>query len=102
MSHSIVGKKQAIKECTACHAANSILRRPVDLNSSLPRGVPVIYRGKNMNVVNFQCKEPSFDNRFLLSSLYIIGNSRAPWVEWLGWFPWAPPFSSASCTALCE
>ena len=31
--------------------SNSILRRPVDLNSFLPRGVPVIYRGKNVNVV---------------------------------------------------
>ena len=85
MSHSIVGKKQATKECTACHAGNSILRRPVDLNSFLPRGVPVIYRGKNMNVVNYQGKEPTFDNQPLLSSFYIIGNSRAPWVEWLGW-----------------
>jgi hypothetical protein len=85
MSHSIVGKQQATKECTACHAGNSILRRPLDLNTFLPRGVPVMYRGKNMNVVNYQSKEPTFDNQLLLSSFYIIGNSRAPWVEWLGW-----------------
>jgi hypothetical protein len=33
MSHSIVGKQQAIRECTACHAKQSILHRPVDLDS---------------------------------------------------------------------
>jgi hypothetical protein len=38
-----------------------------------------------MNVVNYQGKEPTFDNQALLNSFYIIGNSRAPWVEWLGW-----------------
>jgi hypothetical protein len=56
MSHSIVGRKQATKECTACHAGNSILRRPVDLNSFLPRDVPVMYRGRNINVVSYQGK----------------------------------------------
>jgi hypothetical protein len=85
MSHSVVGKKQATKDCTACHAGNSILHRPVDLNSHLPRGVPVLYRGKAMNVVDFQGKEPTFDNRALLGSFYIVGNSRAAWVEWVGW-----------------
>jgi hypothetical protein len=29
---------------------------------------------------------PTFDNRLLLSSFYIIVYSRVPWVEWLGWF----------------
>ncbi len=53
MTHGIVGKQQAIRDCVACHAKNSILARPVDLNSSLPAGAPVIYRGKNLNVVNF-------------------------------------------------
>ncbi len=85
MSHSIVGKGQAIKECTACHSSNSMLHRPLDLNTSLPKGVPVIYRGRKVNVVNFAGKEPTFDNRGLLQSFYIIGNSRSPWVEWLGW-----------------
>ena len=85
MSHSTVGKKQAIRECTACHAANSILHRPLDLNTFLPKGVPVIYRGRQIDVVNFEGREPVFDNRPLLQSFYIIGNSRAPWVEWLGW-----------------
>jgi hypothetical protein len=85
MSHSIVGKRQAIRECTACHAKQSILHRPVDLDSFLPQGVPVIFRGKNISVVNYEGKEPTFDNRLLLSSFYIIGYSRVPWVEWLGW-----------------
>lgn len=85
MTHGIVGKEQAIRDCVACHAKQSILARPVDLNSSLPTGVPVIYRGKNLNVVNFSTKEPSFDNRVLLNSFYIVGYSRAAWVEWLGW-----------------
>lgn len=85
MSHGIAGKKQATRECTACHSGNSILRRAVDLNDALPRGVPVIYRGRNLNVVNFEGKAPTFDNQALLGSFYIIGNSRAPWVEWMGW-----------------
>ena len=85
MSHGIVGKGQAIKECTACHARNSMLHRPLDLNTFLPRGVPVVYRGQAANVVNFDGKEPVFDNRTLLASFYIIGDSRSPWVEWLGW-----------------
>lgn len=85
MTHGIVGKKQAVRDCAACHAKNSMLARPVDLNSALPTGVPVIYRGKKLNVVNFSTKEPSFDNRVLLNSFYIAGFSRAAWVEWLGW-----------------
>lgn len=85
MTHGIVGKKQAVRDCVACHGANSMLGRPVDLNSALPTGVPVLYRGKKLNVVNFTTKEPSFDNRILLNSFYIAGYSRAPWVEWFGW-----------------
>ncbi|MFZ0734864.1 MAG: hypothetical protein WAM79_21290 [Candidatus Sulfotelmatobacter sp.] len=85
MTHGIAGKKQAVRDCVACHAKNSMLARPVDLNSSLPAGVPVIYRGKKLNVVNFTTKEPSFDNRVLLQSFYIAGYSRAGWVEWFGW-----------------
>ena len=85
MTHSIVGKDQAIRECTACHGRKSILHRPLDLNTFLPRGVPVVYRGKRLDVVDFSGAEPTFDNRPLLSSFYIIGYSRAGWVEWLGW-----------------
>ena len=44
-----------------------------------------MYRGKNLSVVNFNSKEPTFDNRVLLSSFYIAGYSRAGWVEWMGW-----------------
>ena len=85
MSHSIVGKEQATKDCTACHAKNSILHRPLDLDDALPKDVPVIYGGKPINVVNYEGKNPTFNNRPLLSSFYIIGNSRATWIEWLGW-----------------
>jgi hypothetical protein len=86
MTHGIVGKQQAVRDCVACHGKKSMLARPVDLDSQLPAGVPVIYRGKSLNVVNFATKEPSFDNRVLLNSFYIAGYSRAGWVEWLGWF----------------
>ena len=92
MTHGIAGKQQAVRDCVACHGKNSILGRPVDLNSSLPTGVPVIYRGKNIDVVNFTTKEPSFDNRVLLNSFYIVGYSRAAWVEWMGWLCVAAAF----------
>ncbi len=85
MSHGLVGKDQAIRTCTECHAGKSMLHRPLDLNSSLPRGVPVIYGGRKISVVNYKGKEPTFDNRPLLSSFYVTGYSRAGWVEWLGW-----------------
>ena len=85
MSHGIVGKDQATKDCTACHAKKSILHRPLELDDALPQGVPVMYGGKPVSVVNYRGKTPAFDNRPLLSSFYIIGNSRATWVEWLGW-----------------
>ena len=85
MSHGIAGKGQATRECTACHARKSILYRPLDLNSSLPAGVPVFFRGKRVEVVNYGGTEPTFDNRLLLTSFYIIGHSRAEWIEWLGW-----------------
>lgn len=85
MSHSVVGKGQAIKECTVCHAKNSMLHRPLDLNTFLPKAVPVYYRGKQASVVNFGGKEPTFDNGPLLGSFYIVGNSRVGWIEWLGW-----------------
>ena len=85
MSHSTVGKGQAVKECTACHARNSMLNRPLDLNTFLPRNVPVIYGGKRVSVVNYQGRQPTFDNRALLGTFYIVGNSRSSFVEWLGW-----------------
>ena len=85
MTHGIVGKDQAIRDCVACHAMQSMLARPVDLNSFLPSGVPIVYRGKQVNVVNFKFKEPAFDNRALLGSFYITGYSRVPWIEWIGW-----------------
>jgi hypothetical protein len=85
MSHSIAGKGQAIRDCAACHSSRSILHRPLDLNTFLPKGAPVIYGGRQVSVVNFEGQEPTFDNRPLLRPFYIIGNSRAPWVEWTGW-----------------
>ena len=85
VSHSIVGKGQAIRECIACHAKNSVLHRPLDLNTFLPQNVPVTFRGKEARIVNFEGKEPTFDNRALLSSFYIIGYSRVTWIEWFGW-----------------
>jgi len=85
MTHGIAGKGQAVKECTACHSQHSMLHRPLDLNTFLPRGIPVIYRGQKMNVINFEGNEPTFDNRSLLERFYIIGNNRQPWVEWFGW-----------------
>lgn len=85
MTHGIVGKEQAIRSCTACHGEKTILRRPVDLNTFLPKNVPVIFRGKSANVVNYEGKEPTFDNHLLLASFYIVGYSRVAWVEWLGW-----------------
>jgi hypothetical protein len=84
MSHSIVGKEQATKDCTACHAKSSILHRPLDLDDALPKNVPVIYSGRDINVVNYKGSQPTFDNRQLLSSFYIIGNSRSAVVEWIG------------------
>jgi hypothetical protein len=85
MTHGIVGKEQAIRECTICHSKQSMLHRRLDLNTFLPQNVPVSFRGKEMKVVNFEGKEPTFDNRPLLNSFYIIGYSRVVWVEWLGW-----------------
>jgi hypothetical protein len=85
MSHGIVGKGQATKECTACHGQDSILHRPLDLNSFLPKGVPVIYRGQKIGVVAYGGREPTFDNRALLSRFYVIGNSRSRWIERIGW-----------------
>jgi len=85
ISHSVVGKGQAIRECTACHSKNSVLHRPLDLNTFLPQNVPVSFRGKEARVVSFEGKEPAFDNRTLLTSFYIIGSSRVGWIEWFGW-----------------
>lgn len=85
MSHSIAGKGQATKACTACHAKNSILHRPLDLDNFLPKGVPTFFQGRKIDVVSWRGKEPGFDNRPLLASFYIIGNSRVAWIEWLGW-----------------
>ena len=85
MSHSIAGKGQATKTCTACHARHSILHRQLDLDNFLPRGVPTFFQGRKIDVVSWQGKEPVFDNRSLLASFYIIGNTRVAWAEWLGW-----------------
>lgn len=85
MSHSTVGKGQAVKECTSCHAANSMLHRPMDLAEALPQNVPIYYRGAEQPVVRYGGKQPVFDNRPLLAGFYIIGNSRISWIEWLGW-----------------
>ncbi len=84
-THGIVGKQQALRDCAACHSKKSILARPVVLDSFLPSGVPVVYRGKNLKVVDFRTKEPTFDNRVLLQSFYVSGYSRVPWIEGLGW-----------------
>jgi len=85
MSHSIVGKDQAVRECTACHAANSILHRPVSLDDVLPADAPSYFGGARHNVVARAKGGPVFDNRELLSSFYVIGNSRVGWIEVIGW-----------------
>jgi len=85
ISHGIVGKEHAIRDCVSCHSKNSILHRALDLDTFLPQNVPVTFGGKQSKVVNFEGKEPVFDNRELLSSFYVVGSSRVAWVEWLGW-----------------
>lgn len=85
MSHGIVGGKQAIRECTACHSSNSILHRPIKLNDAAPKGAPAFYGGKRMDVVTYASDGPRFNNKPLLSGFYIIGNSRVFWIELLGW-----------------
>jgi len=85
MSHSTVGKAQAIRDCKACHGKDSILRRPMALNDYLPKGVPIYYGGKLADVVDFSAQQPTFDNRPLLRTFYLIGNTRVVWIELLGW-----------------
>jgi hypothetical protein len=62
-----------------------MLHRPIDLDDVLPRNVPVYYGGARVDVVRFTKAGPVFDNARLLSSFYIIGNSRVAWIEWCGW-----------------
>lgn len=85
MSHSTVGKDQAVRECTARHAGTSMLRQPLELNDVLPRGVPVYYSGARHDIVRWTPINTVFNNTELLSSFYVIGNSRVLWVEILGW-----------------
>jgi hypothetical protein len=85
MSHSIVGKGQATRDCIACHGSNSILHRPLDLDDALPEGVPAYYSGSQRPVVERTSNGPVFDNRELLAPFYIIGSSRVAWIEWVGW-----------------
>jgi hypothetical protein len=85
MSHSTVGKDQAVRECTACHARKSLLQQPLELDDVLPRGVPVYYGGARHDLVRWTGTDTVFNNTELLSPFYIIGNSRVLWVEILGW-----------------
>jgi hypothetical protein len=85
MGHSVVGKGQAVKVCTACHSGESMLHRPVDLDDVLPGGVPVYYSGAQRAVVRHTKAGAVFDNRELLAKFYIIGNTRVAWIEWAGW-----------------
>jgi|WetSurMetagenome_2_1015567.scaffolds.fasta_scaffold13861_3 hypothetical protein len=85
MSHSIAGKDQAVKTCTACHQRDSMLRRPLDLDDALPDGVPVYYRGSQHAVVHHGKAGPVFDNRELLAGYYLVGHTRVAWIEWTGW-----------------
>jgi len=85
MSHSVVGKGQAVRTCTSCHSGKSILHRPLDLDEALPTGVPTYYGGVQRAVVRFTKAGAVFDNRDLLSSFYIIGSTRVAWIEWIGW-----------------
>ncbi len=92
MSHSTVGRDQAIRECTTCHSGNSVLRQPMQLDDVLPQGVPVYFGGARRSVVRWTVDGPVFDNRELLSSFYIIGSSRVAWVEVVGWLAVAAAF----------
>jgi hypothetical protein len=85
MSHSTVGKEQAVRECTACHAKTSLLRHPLTLNDALPRNVPVYYGGARHDLVRWAQGEAVFDNAEMLSTFYVIGQSRVAWVEVVGW-----------------
>jgi hypothetical protein len=85
MSHSIAGKDQAIRECTACHAADSMLERPMALDDVLPAAAPAYFGGARRDVVARTRSGPVFDNRVLLSSFYVIGNTRVGWIEVMGW-----------------
>ena len=86
MSHSIAGKGQATKDCTACHAKDSILHRPLDLDNFLPKGVPTFFQGRKVDVVSWQGQGAGASTTGRCSrSFYVIGNSRVAWIEWLGW-----------------
>jgi thiosulfate reductase cytochrome b subunit len=88
VNHNIAGADWAIKDCQACHSADSLVTRPIQLGSSTADGVQPEFV-KDANTVasgNLYTQDgrlyyrPATRNQ----KLYVFGHDRVSWIDWLG------------------
>lgn len=89
INHDVTDSAGAIRDCSACHGADSILAQPMALAGNGPSGVtPVLLSGRTITVdgelhttagggLSYQAPPDK-------QGLYIFGQSRVRWIDWLG------------------
>jgi thiosulfate reductase cytochrome b subunit/mono/diheme cytochrome c family protein len=88
ISHGVAGKKQALSDCTACHAPNSRLKETIVLASFTPGGIPPVLKGKSPVPGRIDVKpgdqvvfkpEPGIEQTF-----HVFGSPARNWSDLLG------------------
>ena len=100
LAHNIVSKGQAIKDCSRCHSSQSQLITPVEVFDFQPYNThidvaPIVDVVSTMNEFSISNGKVYFESMGFLENYYIIGSSRNPWVEWIGWLAIAGSFAGA-------
>ena len=90
LAHNVVSKNQAIKDCTECHSPDTRLLAPVEVFDFIPdhahiEVAPVVdVQAVGKDHITYDGKV-FYASHAYLDSYYIIGATRWPFVELLGW-----------------
>lgn len=88
INHNVVDSKDATRECTACHNADSRVTAPILLADLAPSGItPEFVAGVNVTATGSVVNEngalyynPVNEN----DKTYIFGHNRVAWIDWFG------------------
>jgi thiosulfate reductase cytochrome b subunit/mono/diheme cytochrome c family protein len=89
LNHDVADGGHALSTCTACHSDNSRLNGPVKLADYAPNSVLPVFAKDNNVVSSGQVYEGADGALYYRAApsadkLYVFGNSRVNWIDWLG------------------
>ena len=89
INHNVTSAEWAVKDCQACHAADSRLTKDMQLAARVPGGVMPVFIDSANTIANGQIYQDASGSLYYrpqteVDGLYILGRDSVSWVDWFG------------------